>query len=241
MADEKTTRLLKDGSVAEDVLVNPKHLERMALQAAEKERADAEASEPWSREKVERTIARATSEGVLGIVNGQEVKADINLNGADLSGLDLSGLDLSRANLHGARLVGAKLTGCRLVNANLNEADLSGAEMDDVNAVEANFHGACLCGSKVAKTHFMKANLSECCHEDVDGLDIEEKPLTPAEDKKARSFVGMFKRLFGSDDEVISGGARASISTEDGKVRYYGETLSGANVHRMKPICKRRR
>jgi uncharacterized protein YjbI with pentapeptide repeats len=219
-------RFHADGSILEDIKENPLHLARVQREANEKEKLEAEALEPWSRAKVERTLARAASEGVLGVVNGQEVKSDANFHGADLSGLDLSGLDLSRANLHGAKLAGAKLSGCRLVNANLHEADLSGASIDGANAVEANFHGACLCGSNVDKTHFMKANLSECCREATDGIDIEEKPLTAAEDKVAR-----YRQ---------SEGFRAHILTDEAVVRYYGATLEGANVHGMKTTCKRR-
>jgi uncharacterized protein YjbI with pentapeptide repeats len=231
---------LNTGIEATDVNVNPKAVERKQREAEERDRLAAEATEPWSRAKVERELARAAASESFGVVNGQEIRNSANLHGVDLAGLDLSGLDLSRANLHGAKLVGTNLNGARLVGANLHDADLGDAQMEDVNAVEANFHGACLCGSKVAKTHFMKANLSECCHEATSGLDIEEKPLTAAEEKKARSFMGMVRRLFGYDEDA-SGQARASISTEEGKVRYYGETLENANVSGMKAVCKRRK
>ena len=232
-------RVGPDGEPVQDIAINPKAIERKAREAEERSRLAAGAAEPWSRAKVERELARAAAAESPGVVNGQEVRNSANMHGADLSGLDLSGLDLSRTNLHSANLAGAKLTGCRLVGANLNDADLSDAEMEDVNAVEANFHGACLCGAKVEKTHFMKANLSGCCYEAVDGLDIEEKPLTPAEGKKARSLVGMFRRFLGSDDGAPSSGVRASVLIDEGKVRYCGQTLEGANLTGMKPLCKR--
>jgi len=225
MADEHPPRLLSDGTVAHDVVVNPKHTERVAREAFERARLEAENTEPWSRSKVERELARATARGSLGVVNGQEVRDSINLHGVDLSGLDLSGLDLSRANLHGAKLKGTNLSGAKLTNANLHEAELSGADLQNVNAVEANFHGACLCRSKAGKSHFMKANLSESCHEAAEGLDIQEKPLTAAEHKQAK-----YRQ---------SEGFRANIHVDEGVVRYYGPTLEGANVHGMKTKCKR--
>jgi uncharacterized protein YjbI with pentapeptide repeats len=220
-------RFHADGTVLEDAKENPLHLGRVKLEAEKKAAVEAEALEPWSRSKVERTLALAGADGVLGVVNGQEVRADANFHGADLSGLDLSGLDLSRANLHGTKLIGTKLSGCRLVGANLHEADLSGAEIENVNAVEANFHGACLCGAQVDKTHFMKANLSESCHEGTDGLDIEEKPLTAAEAQVAK-----YRQ---------SEGFRANVHVDEGVVRYYGSSLEEANVHGMKTACKRSR
>lgn len=218
-------RIGKDGNPVTDLSVNLKAIERKAREAEERQRLEAEAREPWSRAKVERELARSASQESLGVINGEEIANSVNMHGADLSGLDLSGLDLSKANLHGANLVGTNLSGCRLVGANLCEADLTDAEMQDVNAVEANFHGACLCGSKVDRTHFMKANLSEVCHEGIDGLDVEEKFLTAAEENKAR--------------HLQSEGFRAVILVDEGKVRYYGPTLEGANVHAMRSKCRR--
>lgn len=223
----ENVRIGKDGNPAEDSAINQKAVERKVREAGERERLEAEAREPWSRTKVEREITRSASQESLGVINGENITNRINLHGVDLSGLDLSGLDLSKANLHGAKLVGTNLSGCRLVGANLHGADLADAEMEDVNAVEANFNGACLCRAKVNKTHFMKANLSECCHEACDGLDVEEKPLTSAEEKKAQ--------------HLQSEGFRTFVDVDQGKVRYFGSTLDGANVTGMSSTCKTRK
>jgi len=219
-------RIGQDGQPAVDWDVNPKHLARLEREAAERTRLEAEQAEPWGRAKIERELARLSEKGSLGVVNGREVKNSLNLHGVDLSGQDLSGLDLSGANLHGAKLAGAKLTGCRLVGSNLHGADLSGAALDGANAVGANLHGACLCGAQVGKTHFMSANLSECCHEGADGLDVEVKPLTAAENTVAR--------------RRQADGVRAHIDVDAGVVRYFGDTLNGANVTEMSAKCKRK-
>lgn len=227
---ENKPRFLPDGTKAVDVTENPKRAERVAREAAEKLEREQELRSPWSRERVELHLARALGEGVLGFVNGQEIRTDADFHGADLSGLDLSGLDFSRANMHGTNLVGAKLSGCRLVGANLHEAELRGAAMDNVNAVEANFHGACLCGANVGKTHFMKANLCESCCEATEGLGIVEKPLTPAEASAAK-----YKQAEGFRVDISygdKGGAR---------VLYVGSTLENANISGMTSECKRRK
>lgn len=226
MSEKTPPRLLSDGSIAQDVAVNPKYLARLDLETSEQARLKAEQEEPWGRAKIERELARLASQKSVIAMGGREIKHPIDLHGVDLSGQDLSGVDLSYANLHGAKLVGTKLTGARLVNANLHGADLTGAALDGVNAVEANFHGACFCKADVSKTHLMKANLSEVCHEDSSGLDIVENPMTPAEVGQAR-----YRQ---------SEGFRVDISTDGGKVRYFGDTLKGANVSGMSSVHKKR-
>lgn len=219
-------RIGPDGLPAEDVLVNPKYLERIGRETKERQKLESEAAEPWSRAKLERELARLSTQKPSYVIDGVEIKSGLDLHGADLSGLDLSGLDLSRSNMHGAKLAGSNLANCRLVGTNLHGADLSGTDMSGVNAVEANLHGACLCDANVSKTHFMKANLAEACHEDVSGLDIVEKPMTPAETAQAR--------------HRQSEGFRVNVSTDDGTVRYFGDTLSGANVAGMSRVHKKR-
>lgn len=219
-------RLGPDGQPTEDVSENPMYVERLKREESERQRLEFERIEPWSRSKIERELKRLSEHGPSVATNGRKVRSAINLHGVDLSGQDLSGLDLSRANLHGAKLSGANMTGCRLVGTNLHGADLSGTALDSVNAVEANFHGACLCKADVSKTHFMKANLSEVCHESVVGLDLDEKPMTPAE-------VGQAKYR-------QSEGFHANILIDEGLVRYYGETLKGANVTGMSSAHKKR-
>jgi hypothetical protein len=220
-------RIGPDGLPADDVLVNPKYLERIDREAQERRRIESESNSPWSRGRVEKALAIVAAQGSVGVVNGRPIKGAVDFHGADLSGLDLSGLDLSNANLHGANLSGSKMTGCRLVGANLHEANLTGAALDGVNAVEANFHGACLCKADVTKTHFMKANLYESCHEATVGLDLQEKPMTPAEVAQAR-----YRQ---------SEGFRANVSVDEGLVRYYGDTLKDSNVTGMASVCKRKR
>lgn len=219
-------RLLPDGTIATDVDVNPKFLERVEREKEFREKTESEGKEPWSRAKVERYLTQVSTRGNFATSSGKTVAGGPTFHGVDLSGLDLSGLDLSRANLHGAKLTGTNLSGCRLVSANLHEADLSGADLSNVNAVEANFHGACLCRANVGKTHFMKANLSECCHESATGLDVEEKPLTPAEEKMAA-----YRQ---------SEGFRPIVLIDSGVVRYFGSTLKDANVAGMSNVHKKR-
>lgn len=226
MSEKETPRLLSDGSIANDVTVNPKYLARVEMESSEQKSFIEEQVKPWGREKIERELARLSKKESFVVIDGKLIKHTINLHGVDLSGQDLTGLDLSHANLHGANLSGARLTGARLVGANLHGANLSGAILDGVNAVEANFHGACLCRADVSKTHFMKANLSEACHETTTGLDLEEKPMTPAEVGQAR-----YRQ---------SEGSRASVSVDEGLVRYYGDTLKDSNVTGMVSLCKRK-
>ena len=123
------------------------------------------------------------------------------------------------------------MTGCRLVGANLHKANLTGALLENMNAVQANFSQSCLCSAKAAKTHFMGANLSECCYEDTDGVDVVEKPLTAAEEKKARHMQSEGFRVNILFDEKEQGNAKAV---------YVGATLEKANVTGMSQVCLRR-
>lgn len=217
-------RLGADGLPADDVTENPKAAIRKKLELETRARREAERLEPWSRQKVEREIIENPSVSVAG---GTEVRYRGNLSGADLSGLDLSGVDLSYVNMDGAKLVGTNLSGCRLVGATLHAADLTGAVLEKVNAVGVNFHGACLCASKSSRAHFMGANLSEVCFEGSDGVDIVQKPLTPAEEKLAR--------------HRQSEGFKVDVSLSAGKVTYFGPSLERANVSGMRLVCKKRK
>jgi hypothetical protein len=229
--EEIKPRIGPDGKPVKDVSVNPFAVERKQREAEDRARREEEGKKPWSREKVEKEIARAAQEKPMQVIDGIESRSHANFHGADLSGLDLSGLDLSYVNMHGAKLIGANLSGCRLIQANLAEASMTGAVLDKINAVEANLSGACLCASKANKAQFMGANLSECCFEANEGIDIVEKPLTVAEEAFAKYKQSEGFRVNILHDEKEKGNAR---------VLYIGATLEKANVTGMRTTCRRK-
>jgi uncharacterized protein YjbI with pentapeptide repeats len=228
MEDQKP-RVDRDGNLVWDVLENPKAVERKKREAEEKARLEAEANEPWSRAKVERELGRLALKPPVAVMDGREIFDRLNLHGVDLSGLDLSGLDLSGANMHGANLTAANLSNCRLVESNLSEALLTGASIENANAVGANLSKSCLCSAKIGKTHLMAVNLSDCCYQETDGLDLVEKPLTPAEDRAAK-----YKQSEGFRVDTVT--------DQKGAVKfvYVGSRMEKANITGMKSTCQRR-
>lgn len=230
--EEKTRRFDSDGEVVEDVMENPKAVERKLREANDRARLEAESKEPWSRAKVERELGRLALKPRTTVIDGREIFDRLNLHGVDLSGLDLSGLDFSGVNMHGANLTGSILSGCRLVDANLCEATLTGAAFEQANAFGANLNKACLCAAKIGKTHFMTANLSESCCEATEGLDIVTNPLTPAEAAAAK-----YKQAEGFRVEILYDDKEQG----NARVLYVGATLEKANISSMKTVCQRRK
>jgi len=204
-------RIGPDGKPAEDVIVNPKAVERKAREAAEKARLEEEAKAPWSRERIETALESVRSKDPIGEVNGQVIAEQLNLHGADLSGLDLSGLNLSGANLHGAKLLGADLTGTSLAGANLSQADLSEAILKGCDLSSANLSESCICDADATEASFRKANLADACIEGAKGLDIRVVPLTFAEMRVAAASDGV-------------------VNIDDGIVLYKGDLTEDANI-----------
>lgn len=226
MDNENKQRLDGFGKAVEDVLVNPKAVERKKREAEERARLEEEQASPWTRERVERELARVSREGVFTVFDGKEVRHRANFQGHDFSGLDLSGLDLSEVNLDSAKLTGANLSGCLMTSTNLHGADLDGANLENINAQSANFHGACLCRTKISDANLRKANCYGACYEDSQGFDVEERPLTQNEEVSAK--------------RKQSEGYKVQIIESELKVRYFGETLEGANVTGIASVCNRR-
>lgn len=231
-------RIGKDGKPAEDVIVNPLAVERKAREAVERVRATDEAAEPWTRAKIERELRRAKAREQI-VVDGKEVPPSLNLHGATIpDGTDLSGIDLSNCNMHGLRAKGVKFDHCILTRANMHGAVLDGCSFQDVEADELNLCESCCCGSKFKfrrrepepgkdPVHISRRmNMSDCCMERTEGIDIQEKPLTDAEHKKARHHQ--------------SEGFRVAVSVDEGKVRYYGPELTDANLTGMSRVCRKR-
>src|SRR3990172_1342949 len=128
----------KTGLPAEDILPNPRAIERIKKKAEEdeKRRAWDEETGPGkklTRAHVERMLTEASKMQSLIVIDGERQKASVNLHGRILDGVDLSGLDLAYANLCRASLRGAKLTRCRLFRANLSEADLEDADLEETD------------------------------------------------------------------------------------------------------------
>jgi len=80
-------------------------------------------------------------------VNGYEIKAWGDLDGADLSGANLRNADLYGAVLRGADLREADLRDAILCGADLRGVDLHRADLRNANLCEANLHGADLRGA----------------------------------------------------------------------------------------------
>jgi hypothetical protein len=87
---------------------------------------------------------------------------EADLGEADLRWANLSGADLTGADLSGADLTGADLRGANLVETNLREAILRGANLVKTNLREANLSGAWLEASTLLGTDLTGANLTDC-------------------------------------------------------------------------------
>lgn len=197
-------RIGQDGLPQEDWEVNPKYLERLKSEEAEKKRLEEEAASPWTRERViAAVVAARTSAPKDPLPDGIYIGGQANLHGADLSDLDLSGLNLSDANLHGAKLVRANLSGSNLSRANLSGADLSFSNMTGADLWKANASGACFCGADVSKSRLHRINLSGSCVEGSLGLDLETKPLTQADLDLSGSVIGG-KKIMTQVDQGVS-------------------------------------
>lgn len=215
-------RVDQDGKPAIDLLENPKAVERKKREEAARDALIEERKQPWSRERIERELVR------IAVINrtGGRVKEAMDLHGVDLSGLDLSGLDLSRSNMHGASLVGTNLSGCRMVNVNLHGAELRDAVLEGTYAVDSNLHGACVCAARFSKSTLLGVNLQDACCEDAQDFPLQEVDLTPAEERLA---------LQADVDSTMK-----EVLADQGKVRYVGDALRGANITGLSQVCRRR-
>lgn len=196
-------RIGPDGAPAVDVEVNPKAAERHEREAAERVVAEAKAkareATHWTRAMVEEVIEEVKARGVIGTINGQELRGLVNLNGKNLDGEDLSGLDLENMNGHGGSFRGTRFVGSNLKGAIFHGAALGGeiAGRDGANFSDANLEGAVFCEACICRCIFhgpklnaSKANFTVRCCEALDGVMLREIKVKDPDGDVVRRLVG---------------------------------------------------
>lgn len=138
-------------------LIEQANEEEVAASSGADSDADDEASEPWTREQVQRSAAEGES------MAGENL-SKLDLSNLDLTDVDLSGADLSGAMLQGATLAGADLTAAVLADSDLTDAALIGAMCDGAvlsgaTCIGADFTDAQLAGADLTDANFSQATL----------------------------------------------------------------------------------
>ena len=82
-------------------------------------------------------------------IRAKDMRAVLDLAGADLQGCDLAGASLAGVNLKNACLRGADCTGAILRFSDLSGADLRCAKLDGANMHQTNLEGANLEGAEL--------------------------------------------------------------------------------------------
>lgn len=118
--------------------------------------AEAEASQPWTRERV-----------LAAVAEGRALRGEF-LAGLDLSGADLSGGKFEEAILSRVKLIGAKLVNANLKGASLRMADLSGCDLTGALLERTDFSKSKLGKAKLAKSKVTDAAFWKCEGEGAD-------------------------------------------------------------------------